>query len=732
MPVRYHAQRQHIVRSLDQILYQLHTVSFFLSPSLLPYLSRVLFQFQFAKPREVDPERSLRFWFFLVCVFNLGSVWTHATESPAQTGNSILLDFVGPAAIPSRLQLLLLDLAIILLDMLLAAISYEAALYESSPKDSPDPLLPIPPQTSPSPTPLPSTPSPSPPQSPSSSPTMLPTYAYPPKPPSATGVQTPYVMDVHLNMIYRRLRDPAPPAPERDARIEAEDLLPLPNTTPSDITVGHLGILNNIESDNRQLLQQDKSTRYPTSFGQYPQREICSSLILLIRDVRWDCCIRYYHLRFIFGDHGVHGAHRFAHALSKFLKFLLATVFPNVRVPAVNCWRWKEGALPMPCLPVHSCVAFLRPAPLCAVHCGFPGQAAHKRLHGQGVAASRVAEAAFQDTLKREETAHSPVTHSWFSTATTATRTLSSSTFPPYATMVAAIPEQPSQRWKRWGGKIFHGFREFIFGGRHFCCCIPTRFGVVVGACLQFLVAGALAIILWFEVSTSHDFTFSHLDRVGFICAGLLETLLFVAAILGFVGAIVRKQVFVTAYCIFLYFHFLINLGAASFLTWKINHTTTEDVRAACEAIKNSGTQSQCQGLLGTTRGILLWIIWVVILIEFYGVLIVTRYVRQLRNEKRHGHGQNYTSLGDDWTARRHSRVASRRNLDLSEELYDEDPKARSPLPTPGSAGSSYKSTQAATFFPLMPSIPLTPGVRIEGERRHSNEEVSGSKEAFV
>lgn len=89
---------RHRTLQLDQVLYQLHTVSFFLSPALLPYLSRVLFQFQFAKPRDVDPERSLRFWFFLVVVFNLGSVWSHATENPAQAGNSILLDFVGPGA----------------------------------------------------------------------------------------------------------------------------------------------------------------------------------------------------------------------------------------------------------------------------------------------------------------------------------------------------------------------------------------------------------------------------------------------------------------------------------------------------------------------------------------------------------------------------------------------------------------------------------------------------------
>lgn len=66
------------------------------------------------------------------------------------------------------------------------------------------------------------------------------------------------------------------------------------------------------------------------------------------------------------------------------------------------------------------------------------------------------------------------------------------------------VPTPTKQR----GGRIYHWFKEFLFGGRHFCCCIPTRFGVVAGSLLQFLIAGALAIILWFEVSSESVLSF--------------------------------------------------------------------------------------------------------------------------------------------------------------------------------------------------------------------------------
>ena len=86
---------------LNTTLYQLHTLSFILAPSLLGYLCRCATQFQFAKPRVIDARRSLVFWFVIVGAVNMGSVWTHVVVGAPDVDHGgagargVVLDFVG-------------------------------------------------------------------------------------------------------------------------------------------------------------------------------------------------------------------------------------------------------------------------------------------------------------------------------------------------------------------------------------------------------------------------------------------------------------------------------------------------------------------------------------------------------------------------------------------------------------------------------------------------------------
>ena len=112
MPMR-HGQRKHIIHSvrslfpptgssrtdwdhpqLNSLLYQLHTVSFLLSPRLWPLLLRISTQSQFTRPRSIDSQRSLRFWFILVLVVHAQSLIQHILFGGAEE-RSIILDFVG-------------------------------------------------------------------------------------------------------------------------------------------------------------------------------------------------------------------------------------------------------------------------------------------------------------------------------------------------------------------------------------------------------------------------------------------------------------------------------------------------------------------------------------------------------------------------------------------------------------------------------------------------------------
>ncbi|KAH9961608.1 hypothetical protein BC827DRAFT_329199 [Russula dissimulans] len=125
MHIRYATQRQHIVDSLDTLLYQLHVLSFLLAPSVITLLVRAAGQFQLSHPREFGPQRTLRFRFVLIAMFNASSIWNHAYAG-APDGRKAVLDFIGMAFTPSRTQLLLLDLLIITLSVVVTTIAYEA------------------------------------------------------------------------------------------------------------------------------------------------------------------------------------------------------------------------------------------------------------------------------------------------------------------------------------------------------------------------------------------------------------------------------------------------------------------------------------------------------------------------------------------------------------------------------------------------------------------------------
>jgi len=225
MPKRYYVQRQHIIHSLDTLLYQLHTLSFFLAPSIWIYVLRMVSQLQCSKPRELDSSRSLRFFFTIALFLNLPTLWTHSSRGPSE-GKVIILDFIGMSYIPSKFQLLTLDLFIIILQFLLITIAYETSVYYNGEAEDPeDTLLPSAPAFSTLSIPLfqssRDTSSDSPPCSPS-----LPSKAI-----SPTNA-VPIVVDFQFIAIMRHFRHPP------SSRPIADPVLPLPNTTPWPLPAG--------------------------------------------------------------------------------------------------------------------------------------------------------------------------------------------------------------------------------------------------------------------------------------------------------------------------------------------------------------------------------------------------------------------------------------------------------------------------------------------------------------
>ncbi|KAJ3748807.1 hypothetical protein DFH05DRAFT_1390821 [Lentinula detonsa] len=176
--------------------------------------------------------------------------------------------------------------------------------------------------------------------------------------------------------------------------------------------------------------------------------------------------------------------------------------------------------------------------------------------------------------------------------------------------------------------------KDAIFHGRTFCCCLPVRFGVISMSFLGILFGGLFSILLWFEVSDTSSSMDPH-ERTAFILAGIVETLLFIASIVGFIGAIVRKQLFILIYTYFTYVHFIINLAVAGFFLYVVLHFSSTAISKACDdTIKDAGAQGQCTDILSDFRTIYIVVALLVLFIELYGALIATRYIHQIKTEK--------------------------------------------------------------------------------------------------
>ncbi|KAJ3808984.1 hypothetical protein F5876DRAFT_44847 [Lentinula aff. lateritia] len=178
--------------------------------------------------------------------------------------------------------------------------------------------------------------------------------------------------------------------------------------------------------------------------------------------------------------------------------------------------------------------------------------------------------------------------------------------------------------------------KDAIFHGKTFCCCLPVRFGVISMSFLGILFGGLLllSILLWFEVSDTSSSMDPH-ERTAFILAGLVETLLFIASVVGFIGAIVRKQVFILIYTYFIYVHFVVNVAVAGFFLYVVLHFSSTAITKACDdTVKNAGAQAQCTGIFSDFKTIYIVVALLVLFIELYGALIVTRYVHQIKTEK--------------------------------------------------------------------------------------------------
>lgn len=248
MHKRYHAQRKHIIQSLDSLLYQLHTLSFFLSPAFWALICRLLSQLQCSKSRDLDA--SLRFLFISILFLNLPTLWNHATITAGE-GRAVVLDFIGLSYAPSKLQLFALDVFIIFLQFIFTTIVYETSVaHAETDADTPNALL-------------------------------SDSLATPSEIPLSLDVQgasdskqfgkTPeYIFDLTLSTIIARLRNSA----SRPQVASSDAFLPLPNTTPWPLPAGMRMLMR-----ASAQIRQDAAEAEADMIGNRRERRIPGSLV---------------------------------------------------------------------------------------------------------------------------------------------------------------------------------------------------------------------------------------------------------------------------------------------------------------------------------------------------------------------------------------------------------------------------------------------------------------------
>jgi len=245
------------------------------------YLLRLVVQLQCGPSGEFDPSYPLRFFYGLILFCSTVVLWIHAVRG-ATEGRGLIIDFIGlcellayvpsvlhlntawPAYVPSRIQLLSLDLSIIALQLLTATVGYETQLYlKSAGTDTPDVLLPEDPTSSTSLSPLAAS--------------FLSTYDSDTPETNMRKVSrrnpTLCIIDLRLSAVISRLRNPLPPIHQGN-----DTLLPLPNTTPLRIPASLRMILRNSIRARRERVSADADVAENTRRGGSSNRRIPGGL----------------------------------------------------------------------------------------------------------------------------------------------------------------------------------------------------------------------------------------------------------------------------------------------------------------------------------------------------------------------------------------------------------------------------------------------------------------------
>ncbi|CAE6479675.1 unnamed protein product [Rhizoctonia solani] len=133
----YHAQRNHLLHSLDRLSYVYISYSYLVAPSLTALIARLVAQYRITVLRDVQPTYPLRFHLIVLLLITAGPLFRHIFGGVAQ-GSGVLLDFVGRGTPTHPVHALIIDFLLLIFQLVQLTIAYETARWKP---ETPDPLF---------------------------------------------------------------------------------------------------------------------------------------------------------------------------------------------------------------------------------------------------------------------------------------------------------------------------------------------------------------------------------------------------------------------------------------------------------------------------------------------------------------------------------------------------------------------------------------------------------------
>jgi len=170
---------------------------------------------------------------------------------------------------------------------------------------------------------------------------------------------------------------------------------------------------------------------------------------------------------------------------------------------------------------------------------------------------------------------------------------------------------------------------------RKFCCCIPVRLGVLIMSMLGFAGGSIIAGVGW-HAATHRDQ--SHLTRnqeISVVITSLSYTVLATISLFGFIGAIKKRQSYVSLFSTMVSYHLGFSIATGAFFIYTLFHKVgREDVNNCISGSTSQSKQDECQSQFHAARAFIIVLYILFWLFEFWGCVIVSQYVGQLQMEE--------------------------------------------------------------------------------------------------